>query len=93
MRTFAGRQKSAGVKGKKGKHAAAEPAADSDRDPAPAVSTADGRDRAAPTNGAAQNGVEPGKAAKKKQKSATKPPGLLAAVAGNSGSLDQVLPC
>ena len=91
---FAGRQKPTAVKSKKGKQAAAELAADLDTATTPALAAADGHDSAEPTDGAGQqNCVEPGNVAKKKQKSATKPPGLLAAVAGNSGSLDQVLPC
>ena len=88
---FAGRQKTTSVKARKGKQSAAEPAAHGDADSVPASAAADERDTAEPADGATQNGFKPSSAAKKKQKSAPKPPGLLAAVAGNSGSLDQVL--
>ena len=88
---LAERQKPTGVKATKGKQAAADTADDQEARPAPASAAADEHGAAQPLDGTAQNGVEPGRAAKKKQKSAAKPPGLLAAVAGNSGSLDQVL--
>ncbi len=89
-RDTTGRSKAGVATTSKGKKAAAGGAAVGSAVQAAATAAAEEHEDGGPADGATQDGDEDAKAAKKKPKSAKKAPGLLASIAGNSASLDQV---